>query len=184
MLDFERGKLAEVYLIKPQLFQDERGHFKETYHRDNYREIGVEGPFVQDNVSWSKRHVLRGLHYQRCFPQGKLVQVLVGRVFDVAVDLRPESPTYGQWEGCELSAENHHQLYLPPGLAHGFVVLSEAAAFHYKCTDIYRPDDEAGIVWNDPALAIAWPVSAPVLSPKDANLPRWADANCSGESAL
>ncbi len=176
MLDVEQCKLAGVYLIRPRIFQDERGHFKETYHRDKYREIGIEGPFVQDNVSWSKRHVLRGLHYQRHYPQGKLVQVLVGRVFDVVVDLRPESPTCGQWTGHELSADNHHQLYLPPGLAHGFVVLSAEAAFHYKCTDLYRPDDEAGIVWNDPDLAIAWPVSAPILSPKDARLPCWAEA--------
>lgn len=180
MLDYEKGRLEGVRLIKPRVFADDRGHFKETYHIEKYADIGLTEPFVQDNVSWSRQHVLRGLHFQRAYPQGKLVHVLVGVVFDVAVDVRPDSPTYAQWEGHILSATNHYQLYIPPGFAHGFVVLGSEAAVHYKCTDLYRPDDEGGIIWNDPDLAIDWPVDKPELSPKDAALPLLKDLRLDG----
>jgi len=174
-LDFQEGKIPGVKLVKPKAFPDARGYFTETFHIDKYREIGIDRNFVQDNASFSKRHVLRGLHFQKNYPQGKLVFAIVGEIFDVAVDIRPDSPTYGQWDGHILSAENRHQLYVPEGFAHGFVVLSETATVMYKCTDIYRANDDSGIIWNDPDLAIDWPVSEPVLSDKDAVLPRLSE---------
>jgi len=162
-----------VLLIKPKVFGDARGFFLETWQADRYAAAGVSGPFVQDNHSCSTRGVLRGIHFQKTRPQGKLISVSLGKVFDVAVDLRPDSPTFGKWYGAELSGENHHQLWLPPGMGHAFFVLSETAHFHYKCTEYYVPGDEGAIIWNDPDLAIAWPlavagVDLPVLSAKDA----------------
>lgn len=157
----------DLILIEPRLFRDARGVFWETFQEERYREAGIHGPFVQDNFSWSVRDTLRGLHYQLQRPQGKLVTVVLGVVFDVAVDIRRGSPTFGQWYGVELSDQNMRQLYIPPGFAHGFCVLSEQAGFLYKCTDYYQPADERGIVWNDPTLNITWPTPAPLLSPKD-----------------
>lgn len=160
-------KLAGVKIIEPQVFGDVRGFFLETFQADRYAEHGMTLPFVQDNHSRSAKGVLRGLHFQKTKPQGKLVRVVHGEVFDVAVDIRPGSPTFGQWEGVILSDANKRQYWLPPGLAHGFVVLSESADFEYKCTDYYDPSDEGCLLWNDPAVGIDWPISAPLLSAKD-----------------
>ncbi len=154
-------------LIEPDVFRDLRGEFFETYHQRRYEEAGIPGPFVQDNYSRSVRGTLRGLHFQEPHAQGKLVMVVEGAVYDVVVDIRKGSPSFGQWYGAELSAENRRQLYIPPGCAHGFCVTSAGAAFLYKCTDFYSPKDERGIVWNDPALGIPWPIAAPILSAKD-----------------
>lgn len=156
-----------VLLIEPNLFRDPRGLFCETFHAPRYAEAGITERFVQDNYSRSIRSTLRGLHYQEPHAQGKLVMVLEGTVYDVVVDIRQGSPTFGTWHGIELSSDNLRQLYVPPGCAHGFCVTSEQAAFLYKCTDFYSPDDERGIIWNDPTLAISWPVSVPILSAKD-----------------
>jgi dTDP-4-dehydrorhamnose 3,5-epimerase len=164
---FIEAGLPGIIVIEPDVFEDPRGYFLETYHAKKYAEAGIPGPFVQDNFSRSARGTLRGLHYQRSHAQAKLVSAAEGAVFDVAVDIRPGSPTFGQWFGMELSAENKRQLYIPAGFAHGFCVLSEVAAFAYKCTDFYVPQDEGGILWNDPAIGIPWPVSAPLLSAKD-----------------
>jgi len=147
----------ELLLIEPDVHRDARGFFLETYHARRYAELGIPDVFVQDNHSRSGRGVLRGLHYQLDHPQGKLVRVASGRIFDVAVDIRRGSPYFGHYTGVELSGENQLQLYIPPGFAHGFCVLSEQVDFLYKCTDYYAPGDEYGIAWNDPALAIAWP---------------------------
>jgi dTDP-4-dehydrorhamnose 3,5-epimerase len=163
--------IADVLLIEPKVFGDARGFFYESFNQQAFQNAtGVTLPFVQDNHSKSARHVLRGLHYQVQNPQGKLVRVTAGEVFDVAVDIRPESPTFGQWVGQILSESNKHQLWVPPGLAHGFVVLSESAEFLYKTTDYYAPEHERCIAWNDPTLAIAWPVreGEAKLSTKDA----------------
>ena len=160
-------KLAGVKIIEPRVFGDARGFFLETFQADRYAEHGMTLPFVQDNHSRSGKGVLRGLHFQKTKPQGKLVRVVRGEVFDVAVDVRPGSPTFGQWEGVVLSDDNKRQYWIPPGLAHGFVVLSESADFEYKCTDYYDPSDEGCLLWNDPAVGIEWPVSAPLLSAKD-----------------
>ncbi|WP_455378599.1 dTDP-4-dehydrorhamnose 3,5-epimerase [Petrachloros mirabilis] len=162
-----RIDIPGVLLIEPDLFRDARGYFMETFHERRYAEAGVAERFVQDNYSRSTRGTLRGLHYQEPHAQGKLVMVVEGAVYDVIVDIRRGSPTFGQWYGVELSSDNFRQLYVPPGCAHGFCVTSEHAAFVYKCTDFYSPKDERGIIWNDRALGIAWPVSAPILSPKD-----------------
>jgi dTDP-4-dehydrorhamnose 3,5-epimerase len=162
-------KLAGVLILEPQVFGDDRGFFLESYNRRRYAQIpGLDVDFVQDNHSHSKQNVLRGLHLQRRNPQGKLVRVVSGRVWDVAVDIDPASPTFRQWEGVELTRENHRQLYVPPGYAHGFCVLSESADVEYKCTQFYAPEDEVGLRWNDPELAIRWPVNEPVLSTRDA----------------
>lgn len=166
-----RSPIPDVLLIEPKVFGDDRGFFFESFNERAFREAtGVELPFVQDNHSRSARHVLRGLHYQIQQPQGKLVRVVAGEVFDVAVDIRRGSPTFGQWYGAILSAANKRQLWVPPGLAHGFVVLSETADFLYKTTDYYAPAHERSIAWNDPTLAIQWPLDGaqPVLSGKDA----------------
>lgn len=160
-------KLAGVKIIEPRVFGDARGFFLETFQADRYAEHGMTLPFVQDNHSRSGKGVLRGLHFQKTKPQGKLVRVVRGEVFDVAVDVRPGSPTFGQWEGVVLSDDNKRQYWIPPGLAHGFVVLSESADFEYKCTDYYDPSDEGCLLWNDPAVGIEWPVSVPRLSAKD-----------------
>ncbi|TXH92875.1 MAG: dTDP-4-dehydrorhamnose 3,5-epimerase, partial [Rheinheimera sp.] len=156
---------------------DERGFFLESFQAERYRQMaGIELAFVQDNHSRSAQNVLRGLHFQKTKPQGKLVRVVRGEVFDVAVDIRPQSKTFGQWEGVILSEQNHRQFWVPPGFAHGFLVLSEFADFEYKCTDFYDPSDEGSICWNDPQLAIQWPTSAePVLSAKDAAAPLFRD---------
>lgn len=168
--------LPGVLLIEPNLFRDQRGYFQETYHSKKYAEIGIDRPFVQDNHSRSAQGTLRGLHYQLVHPQGKLVRVVHGIVFDVAVDVRRESPHFGQWVGTMLSDENQRQLYVPPGYAHGFCVLSESADFIYKCTDFYAPGDEFGVAWNDPDIAVDWPLRDVLLSDKDAKLPRLKDA--------
>ena len=144
-------------VIEPAVFGDARGYFMETYNYNDFKEAGIDCQFVQDNQSASKKGVLRGLHFQKEFPQGKLVRVVKGSVFDVAVDLRSDSKTYGKWFGVELSADNFKQFYIPKGFAHGFLVLSEQAEFCYKCTDFYHPDDEGGIAWNDPTINVAWP---------------------------
>jgi dTDP-4-dehydrorhamnose 3,5-epimerase len=166
----------EVLLIEPVVFKDARGFFLESFHAEKFRAAGLPVSFVQDNHSRSSAGVLRGLHYQLRHPQGKLVQVVTGSVYDVAVDIRRESPRFGQWVGVELSAENHHQLYVPPGFAHGFCVLSATVDFLYKCTDVYTPGDEYGIAWDDPDLAIAWPAMEYLLSGKDRVLPRLHDS--------
>ncbi|MGD8630727.1 MAG: dTDP-4-dehydrorhamnose 3,5-epimerase [Gammaproteobacteria bacterium] len=166
----------ELLLIEPDVHRDARGFFLETYHARRYAELGIPAGFVQDNHSRSGRAVLRGLHYQLDHPQGKLVRVATGRIFDVAVDIRRGSPYFGHCTGVELSGENQLQLYIPPGFAHGFCVLSEQVDFLYKCTDYYAPGDEYGIAWNDPALAIGWPEMDYLLSDKDRNYPLLAEA--------
>ena len=164
--------LPGVLLIRPRVFGDGRGFFMETFSARRYREVvGIDLPFVQDNHSRSRRGVLRGLHFQRTRPQGKLVSVSRGSVFDVAVDIDPASPTCGQHVGVELSDANHLQLWIPPGYAHGFCVLSEEADFLYKCTDYYQPEDEGGLAWDCPRIAIDWPVQAPELSARDRAYP-------------
>ena len=146
-----------LYIIEPKVHGDSRGYFMETYNQNDMREAGLNMIFVQDNQSMSTKGVLRGLHFQKQFPQGKLVRAIKGRVFDVAVDLRSGSATYGKWYGVELTEENKKQFYISPGFAHGFLVLSETAEFCYKCTDFYHPGDEGGLAWNDPAIGITWP---------------------------
>jgi dTDP-4-dehydrorhamnose 3,5-epimerase len=169
-------ELPGVLVLEPKRFGDDRGFFMELFHEKRYAEAGITGPFVQDNFSRSVKGTLRGLHFQEPHAQGKLVQVLAGSIHDVVVDVRRGSPTFGRWVATELSEENRRQLWVPPGFAHGFCVLSEHADFLYKCTDFYAPASERGIAWNDPDLAIAWPVASPLLSPKDAVAPRLRDA--------
>lgn len=164
-------RLPGVLRIEPRVFPDPRGFFMETWQAHRYQQEGLPGRFVQDNYSYSTRGVLRGLHYQLKHPQGKLVYVLQGEVFDVAVDIRQDSPAFGCWTSAVLSGENHNQLYIPAGFAHGFCVLSETAHFLYKCTDFYEPGDEYGLRWDDPALGIDWPIAAPLLSEKDRQYP-------------
>ena len=159
-----------LYVIEPTVFKDERGYFVETYNQNDMKEAGLDMVFVQDNQSMSTRGVLRGLHFQKQFPQGKLVRVVRGKVFDVAVDLRSDSKTYGKWFGVELSAENMKQFDIPEGFAHGFLVLSDEAEFCYKCTDFYHPGDEGGLAWNDPEIGVEWPLEEGVdliISEKD-----------------
>jgi dTDP-4-dehydrorhamnose 3,5-epimerase len=160
--------LPGVKLIDLRVFDDERGYFLESFQAQRYEALpGLRSPFVQDNYSHSKRHVLRGLHFQCRYPQGKLLRVAQGEIYDVTVDVRPASPSFGRWQGLALSHAKPQQLWIPPGFAHGFVVLSDQASIEYKCTDYYHPEDEACLSWNDPELAIDWPVSNPVLSAKD-----------------
>lgn len=171
--------LPGVLVVEPRVYGDERGWLVETYSRDRYRAAGIAGEFVQDNLSSSIQHTLRGLHYRVRASQGKLVQVTRGAIFDVAVDVRASSPTRGRWVGVELSAETHRQLWIPPGFAHGFLALSEVADVHYKLTHPYVAEDERGIAWNDPDLAIAWPLPdgrTPLVSPRDRSAPRLRDA--------
>jgi dTDP-4-dehydrorhamnose 3,5-epimerase len=163
--------LPGVTLIEPDVYRDSRGFFLETYHERKYAEGGIPGPFVQDNHSFSTRGTLRGLHAQRTNPQGKLVRAVEGEMFDVAVDIRRGSPTFGDWVGIVLSGENFRQLWVPPGFAHGFCVLSERVHVEYKCTGFYDASDELKIAWNDPFIGIDWPIVAPLLSPKDAAAP-------------
>ena len=164
-----------LFFIQPKLFGDARGYFLETYSAPDFAAAGITARFVQDNQSKSTKGVLRGLHYQKTHPQGKLVRVITGEVFDVAVDLRSGSPTFGKWEGVILSGETQNQFYVPQGFAHGFLVLSEEAIFAYKCTDFYHPEDEGGIRWDDPAIGIVWPDLGiqPLLSAKDLALPHF-----------
>jgi dTDP-4-dehydrorhamnose 3,5-epimerase len=168
-------RLSEVLLIEPMVFGDRRGYFLETYQRERYAAAGVDADFVQDNISFSQGTILRGLHFQNPQGQAKLVQVLEGEIFDVAVDVRRGSPTFGQWASAKLSSAKARQLFIPKGFAHGFCVLSEAALFMYKCSDYYAPNSERGICWNDPDLAIDWPVKAPMLSDRDNTFARLKD---------
>ncbi|KGA42885.1 dTDP-4-dehydrorhamnose 3,5-epimerase [Pectobacterium odoriferum] len=162
------SKIHGAKIIQPKVFGDARGFFLETFEKKRYQQmLNIDVDFVQDNHSRSSKGVLRGLHFQKTKPQGKLVHVVCGEVFDVAVDIRLGSPTYGVWEGVILSEENKTQFWLPPGLAHGFAVLSDIADFEYKCTDYYDPSDEGCLLWNDPEVGIEWPISAPLLSEKD-----------------
>ncbi len=164
--------LPGVLIIEPRIFRDERGFFLETYHAKRYREAGLDAAFVQDNHSRSMRGTLRGLHWQAERPQGKLVRVLVGEIYAVAVDIRPDSPTFGKWVGFTLSADNFRQAWIPPGFAHGFCVTSEVAEVEYKCTDFYDPPSERGLIWNDPEVGILWPIQNPILSERDKKHPR------------
>jgi dTDP-4-dehydrorhamnose 3,5-epimerase len=172
---YSEKSLPGVLLIEPQVFKDDRGFFLETFHQEKYRELGIEHDFLQDNHSHSRKWTLRGLHYQRHHPQGKLVYVVAGKVLDVAVDIRRGSPTFGRWTGTLLSEENKRQLYIPEGFAHGFCVLSETADVMYKCTALYAPDDEFGILWSDSTIDIVWPIENPVLSEKDSRNPKLSD---------
>jgi dTDP-4-dehydrorhamnose 3,5-epimerase len=172
---FTETELPGVILVEPDVYGDERGFFLETYHAAKYREGGIGEVFVQDNHSRSRHGILRGLHLQVRFPQGKLVRVVEGEVFDVAVDVRRGSPHFGRHVAVVLSARSFNQLYVPPGFAHGFLVTSEAAQFEYKCTDLYHPEDELTIAWDDPDLAIPWPLSTPSLSSRDAAAPSLAE---------
>ena len=174
-MKFLSTDLPGVVLIEPDVYRDKRGFFLETYHAGKYRAAGIDGIFVQDNHSHSVRGTVRGLHAQRHRAQGKLVRVLQGEIFDVAVDIRRGSPTFRRWAGVRLSADNFRQVYVPPGFAHGFCVLSEMADVEYKCTELYDPADEFGVLWNDPELGISWPVREPLLSEKDRTAPRLAE---------
>ena len=167
--------LVDVLIIEPAVFSDIRGEFFEIYHRTRFRGKGLGSDFVQDNLSVSKKGVLRGLHYQVKHPQAKLIQVIAGEVFDVAVDLRLQSNTFGKWAGAILSDQNRYQLYIPEGFAHGFCVLSETAHVVYKCSDYYHPEDEGGIIWSDARINIDWPIRKPVVSEKDRGLPQLKD---------
>ena len=163
---------SEVIIIEPDIFHDARGYFLETFTTSKYREMGITERFVQDNLSFSGKGTLRGLHYQLERPQGKLIYAVHGEIFDVIVDIRKGSPSFGKWQGITLSSDNHRQVYIPGGFAHGFSVVSEKACVAYKCTDYYDPLTEHGIIWNDPAISIDWPVSDPVLSDKDRSYPK------------
>lgn len=174
-MEYEHTNIEGVVLIKPKVWRDPRGYFVEVWHEARYEKLGLSRPFVQDNRSRSVRGTLRGLHFQRTFPQGKLVSVSRGSVFDVAVDIRENSPTFGQWHGVELTEENQYQLWVAPGLAHGFCVTSDSADLFYKCTEYYHPEDDAGIRWNDPDIGVVWPFTDPILSAKDKVTPFFRD---------
>lgn len=173
-MKFTELEIPGLILVEPDVFPDDRGFFTETFHREKYAAGGIAKPFVQDNFAHSRRNILRGLHYQQQQAQGKLVYAVRGEIFDVAVDMRRGSPAFGRWVGWTLSDKNHHQLYVPEGCAHGYVVLSDVADVMYKCTDLYAPQHDRGLAWDDPDLAIAWPVKDPILSPKDLKNPRFA----------
>jgi dTDP-4-dehydrorhamnose 3,5-epimerase len=175
---FTACAIAGLYEITPQVFGDARGYFFESYSQRDFLPAGITHTFVQDNQSFSRRGVLRGLHFQKQHPQGKLVRVIQGEVFDVAVDIRKDSPTFGKWHGVTLNGEKHNQFFVPPGFAHGFLVLSETALFAYKCTEFFHPEDEGGIIWNDPAIGIVWPLLDIEfsLSDKDRKLPNFSGA--------
>jgi dTDP-4-dehydrorhamnose 3,5-epimerase len=174
-VEFRATEIPEVILVLPRVFRDARGFFLEFYHAAKYREGGIDVAFVQDNHSLSQRGTLRGLHAQLRHPQGKLIRVIEGEIWDVAVDVRRGSPTFGRHVGVTLSADNFQQLWVPPGFVHGFCVLSERAQVEYKCTALYDPGDEIAIAWNDPELALPWPIREPVLSAKDEAAPRLAE---------
>lgn len=170
-MKFQATTLPNVLIVEPTIFPDDRGHFFESYHRDKFAKHGIDLPFVQDNHSHSSRGTLRGLHYQQPHSQGKLVRVISGEIFDVAVDIRVGSPTFKEWVGVILSSQNNFQLWVPPGFAHGFCVMSDTADVIYKCTDVYAPECEQSIIWDDPTIGIEWPIEAPKLSSKDLNAP-------------
>ena len=167
----EKTAFQTAWIIEPDAFHDQRGYFMETYHKDKYESLGLKAHFVQDNLSYSVRGTLRGLHYQHPHGQAKLVQVLKGEIFDVILDIRRGSPTLGQWMGANLSDENKRQFYVPEGFAHGFCVLSDTALVHYKCSDFYAQESEGGILWRDPGMGIEWPIPDPLLSEKDRSFP-------------
>ena len=170
-MEFRQLSIADVILIKPSIFEDHRGFFMESYHIDKFNSGGIKCNFVQDNHARSVYNTLRGLHFQVKYPQAKLLRCVKGTVFDVAVDIRQDSPSYGQWVGEELSEDNKYQLFIPQGFAHGYYVMSETVEISYKCSEIYHPEDEQGIIWNDPEIGIDWPGLDPILSEKDQTLP-------------
>ncbi len=174
-MEIQASDIDGVWVITPRVFEDPRGYFLETFRRERFEAAGMQGDFVQDNLSFSVRDTLRGLHFQNPNAQAKLVQAVQGEIFDVAVDIRPASPTFGKWFGTRLSAANSRQLYIAAGLAHGFCVLSDTAHVAYKCTDYYAPQHEGGILWSDPDIGIDWPVAHPLLSEKDQRFPRLRD---------
>jgi len=174
-MEFIQTEIPDVILVKPNVIEDHRGFFMESYHFEKFKIGGIKSVFVQDNHAKSVQNTLRGLHFQVQYPQAKLLRCLKGKVFDVAVDIRQDSPYLGKWVGEELSEENRYQLYIPEGFAHGYYVMSETAEIAYKCSDVYHPEDELGIRWNDPGIAIEWPTLNPILSNKDAILPFLAD---------
>lgn len=176
--NFIETEIEGLYIIEQEVYGDHRGYFMETYHYEKFAKAGLDMKFVQDNQSASTKGVLRGLHFQKEYPQGKLVRVIKGEVFDVAVDLRKGSKTYGKWHGVILNDENKRQFYIPEGFAHGFLVLSDYAEFCYKCTDYYHPEDEGGLLWNDPAIGINWPLAGideVKLSEKDGKWPKLSE---------
>jgi dTDP-4-dehydrorhamnose 3,5-epimerase len=175
LMDIKETKLQGLLVLEPKVFGDSRGFFLETYNKERYQAAGINPEFVQDNISFSQKGVLRGLHFQNPQPQGKLVQVLSGAVLDVAVDIRIGSATFGCWHGEVLSGENCKQMYIPEGFAHGFCVISQTALFSYKCTNFYSPSTEGGVLWSDPDIGIDWQVNEPILSPKDSAYPRLKD---------
>jgi len=170
-----KTKLSDCIIIEPKVYCDDRGFFLETFQAERYATVGITLPFVQDNHSRTSKGVLRGLHFQKTKPQGKLVRVVRGEVYDVAVDIRLGSPTYGRWEAVVLSEDNKKQFWVPPGFAHGFMVISDFADFEYKCTDYYDPTDEGSLLWNDPDLNIPWPIKSPFISIKDSQAPLLAN---------
>lgn len=170
-MNITKTKLPGVLIVEPKIFRDSRGFFKESFQENTYNEIGIDYKFVQDNHSHSVKGVLRGLHFQKKNPQGKLVSCLKGAVYDVIVDINLNSKTFGKYLGVKLTGNNHKQIWIPPGFAHGFCVLSETADFIYKCTNHYDPDDEGGLLWNDPDIGIDWPIDQPILSEKDKVFP-------------
>ena len=176
-MEFIQTEIPDVILIKPSVIEDHRGFFMESYHIEKFKIGGIHCTFVQDNHAKSVQNTLRGLHFQVQYPQAKLLRCLKGKVFDVAVDIRQDSPYFGKWVGKELSEENSYQLYIPEGFAHGYYVISETAEIAYKCSEIYHPQDEQGIRWNDPEIAINWPSQNPILSEKDKALPMMADSD-------
>ncbi|MFQ6611971.1 MAG: dTDP-4-dehydrorhamnose 3,5-epimerase [Fidelibacterota bacterium] len=176
-MKLEQTRIPGILLLHPDLHADERGYFYEIYKASHFSKMGLPDHFIQDNQALSRKGVLRGLHYQLHQAQGKLVRVVEGTVFDVAVDIRKNSPTFGEWIGFELSADNHLQVFIPEGFAHGYFVMSPTAVFQYKCTREYTPEDEYGLNWNDPELAIEWPVGNKIVSPKDSALPTLAEIN-------
>ena len=176
-MEFIQTEIPDVLLVKPNVIEDHRGFFMESYHFEKFKIGGINCTFVQDNHAKSVQNTLRGLHFQVQYPQAKLLRCLKGKVFDVAVDIRQDSPYFGKWVGEELSEENRYQLYIPEGFAHGYYVISETAEIAYKCSEIYHSQDEQGIRWNDPEIAINWPGDNPILSEKDKALPMMADSD-------
>jgi len=169
------AEIPDIKIIELDTFPDNRGYFFETYHEQRYKNKGLSSTFLQDNVSYSKQNVLRGLHFQQKNPQGKLIMPIVGQIYDVAVDIRTNSPTFGKWVGVSLSENHPRQLFLPEGFAHGFCVISQYAIVHYKCTNFYDPGDNCGIIWNDPDIAIDWPIEKPIVSQRDNQLPAFKE---------